>query len=240
MSRLITSVDDTKLLVGGSKAGSGALAQVSAADHTIDFAQTYSQVESVVAVIRSPEEAASSLVALGITKINKIFLLETGPDGTLLQEPIEITYSALDSSDGGSLEETLFSMSFNEDGNVVIAMGHEDIKISSEVVVVNLIDRMTIERVHDEFTYEHAHRMLSYYGPYEKGVKFAADRDCPTLDYMEADLVFTLMKDTSVTQEREDAVADYPKCPMTFTFTVELDGSEVDASDVPVTFDDDT
>ena len=165
MTRLITSVNDGKLLVGGSKAGSGALAQVSAADHTIEF-------ESVVAAIRAPEEAASSLVALGITKTNKIFLLETGPDGTLLQEPIEITYSALDSSDGGSLEETLFSMSFNEDGNVVIAMGHEDIKISSEVVVVNLIDRMTIERVHDEFTYENAHRMLSYYGPYKKGVEF--------------------------------------------------------------------
>ena len=57
---------------------------------------------------------------------------------------------------------------------------------------------------------------------------------------MEADLVFALLIDTSVTQAREDAVADYPKCPLTFTFTVELDGSEVDASAVPVSFDDDT
>ena len=52
--------------------------------------------------------------------------------------------------------------------------------------------------------------------------------------------MFTLLVDTSVTQAREDAVADYPKCPLTFTFTVELDGSEVDASAVPVSFDDDT
>ena len=38
MTRLITSVNDGKLLVGGSKAGSGALALVSTADHAIEFA----------------------------------------------------------------------------------------------------------------------------------------------------------------------------------------------------------
>ena len=91
----------------------------------------------MVAVIRAPAEAASSLVALAITITNKAFVLETDQNGNLLQEPIEVTLPALDSS--ASLEHTFFSLSFDVDGNVVIAMGHDNIDISSEVVVVNLI-----------------------------------------------------------------------------------------------------
>ena len=78
-------------------------------------------------------------------------------------------------------------------------MRHKNIKTSSEVVVVNLFDRTIIERIYDEFTYENAHRMLSYYGPYKKGSEFQADRDCPTLDYLSADIALPYWSAAAVT-----------------------------------------
>ena len=145
-----TELDDHgKLLLGGSKAGTSALAQVSIIDQSVEFAQTYSQAESVVAVIHAPKGAYIAVAITMRSEISTAFVIETDHDGNLVQEPIEVTSPALASSDS-SLEHTLFSLSFDANGNVVIAIGHKNIKTSSEVVVVNLIDRSIIKRVYIE------------------------------------------------------------------------------------------
>ena len=138
-----TELDHGKLLVGGSKAGNSALAQVSIIDQSVEFAQTYSQAGSVVAVIHAPKGAYIAVAITIRSGVSTAFVLETDHDGSLVQEPIEVTSPALASSDSS----TLFSLSFDANGNVVIAIGHKNINTSSEVVVVNLIDRSIIKRV---------------------------------------------------------------------------------------------
>ena len=143
MHQITTELDHGKLLVGGSKAGNSALAQVSIIDQSVEFAQTYSQAESVVAVIHAPKGAYIAVAITIRSGVSTAFVLETDHDGDLVQEPIEVTSPALASSDSS----TLFSLSFDANGNVVIALGHKNITTSSEVVVVNLIDRTIIKRV---------------------------------------------------------------------------------------------
>ena len=89
----LSTIDDGKLYLGGNSAGFAALAQINTFDGRVEFAQTYTQDGSIVAVARAPDSSSALLIALSATITNKIstsFLLEIGHDGSLLQDPIEV------------------------------------------------------------------------------------------------------------------------------------------------------
>ena len=71
--------------------------------------------------------------------------MHIGPDGKLLQDPIELPLDAL--AGRGGLHLVRSTLSFNADSNLVITIGHKNLKSSSLLFLIDLKNRSIIREI---------------------------------------------------------------------------------------------
>lgn len=140
------NLSEGRLALGGAiKKGNfktAALAVVDLTTNSLEFSKLFKGANGITAVAQSPTDTLN-VVALATQTFAhtkpKTFILEFSPSGDLIREPIAMSMQAF--SGRGNVALSRASLLFDRDSNFVVAFGHENHKLMSQVSVHSADER---------------------------------------------------------------------------------------------------